>query len=247
MGLSFKAVPDTPCSICGELFHIKPSHKAKITNLSCSLDCAKVHMKRRMSGARNHQHGLTGSLNSTWKGGRRLSFYGYILVDEGGGYQFEHRSVYPCDCEVIHHKNGIKVDNRLSNLECMSLADHCILHSTLDAEFRLRDKEGKFTEDNRSAIKQEVVQSLLSYDLAYPETLLAVLPKVWHKLIVNCRELLLNGNFKIKRSDKKNLYNVTQVKMDELIEHLQYCEHKGDLLGMYSTYMNLALKLYITK
>ena len=63
-----------------------------------------------------------------WKGGRTKR-YGYILIHRPehpyaiGGYVREHRVVmeyfikrYLEPQEVVHHRNGIKTDNRISNL-----------------------------------------------------------------------------------------------------------------------------------
>lgn len=77
-----------------------------------------------------------------WRGGRRISDGGYVEVlmphhprARGNGYVFEHilvaeamlgRPLRPG--EVVHHKNGNKLDNRPENLEIMDSCAHSRLH-----------------------------------------------------------------------------------------------------------------------
>lgn len=85
---------------------------------------------------RNKAH--IGKRSMAWKGGRIKDRFGYILIwmpehpnAKIAGYIHEHRLVMsnqlgrPLESwEFIHHKNGIKDDNRIENLELMTKKVH---------------------------------------------------------------------------------------------------------------------------
>ena len=79
-----------------------------------------------------------GKRSSHWKGGRHKDRHGYIQIwmpehvnARMAGYIHEHRLVMskhlkrPLESfESVHHKNGIKNDNRIENLELMTKRVH---------------------------------------------------------------------------------------------------------------------------
>jgi len=80
-----------------------------------------------------------GPKNGMWKNGRSVASNGYVLIRVGTGhhlsdcrgYAYEHRLVAEKKIgrrlkktDVVHHKNGIKTDNRTDNLEVHSSTAH---------------------------------------------------------------------------------------------------------------------------
>jgi len=89
----------------------------------------------------NGMWGLKKEKNPMWKGGRR-KHNGYINIRVDGhpyagatGYVPEHRLVmekhigrYLLPTELVHHKNGVRDDNHIENLELFSSSNHLKKH-----------------------------------------------------------------------------------------------------------------------
>jgi hypothetical protein len=95
----------------------------------------------------------TGAKNGGWKGGRTVASNGYVLVRVGRdhhladvrGYAYEHRVVAEQILgrrlkpgEEVHHRNGVKTDNRPENLEVAAdSAEHHLHHRKSGCRRRL--------------------------------------------------------------------------------------------------------------
>lgn len=155
------------CPVCSKKFHLKPHSLLRYKNHFCSKECKRRYDSIAMRGAGNHQFGLTGSKNATWKSDEKISNYGYKMIRIPNhpfcnidGFVFEHRLVaekyllndgnsvevdnkkYLNPNFVVHHKNFNKLDNRVENLEIMTKGEHSSLHSKLNP--RKKDIMGRF-------------------------------------------------------------------------------------------------------
>jgi hypothetical protein len=121
----------------------------------CSCGCGEVipikihHHKRGIPRFLNHHSvrvdnpmaGRTGSTNPHYKGGRYVGRTGYVYIHTPAKrspfqYTQEHRLVMERHLgrklrrgEIVHHKNRIKSDNRIENLELLTNSQHSSLHA----------------------------------------------------------------------------------------------------------------------
>jgi HNH endonuclease len=123
----------------------------------CECECGELIPainKRRELARFKRAHNLVlskiGSENQNWKGGRYKDSRGYIRIwrhghpyATGRGYVPEHRLVmeehlgrYLWDFEDVHHKNGIKTDNRIQNLQLLNHGEHSRLTNKIDMSRR---------------------------------------------------------------------------------------------------------------
>lgn len=157
------------CPICGKKYHLKPYAVKRNKMHFCSKECHNKAKQSYFSGSGNHQYGLKGDKNPTWNGGHKVHL-GYIWTYSPEhpfsvgrpGYVLEHRLVaekylltednsvdiggkkYLSREFVVHHKNGIRTDNRPDNLEVIRKGEHTRLHNEVYDRFRNRTLEGRY-------------------------------------------------------------------------------------------------------
>lgn len=142
------------CVICGVDIYVKPHRLLKENfGFTCSRECSSKIRGIKTKGSGNHQYGLKGSLNASFKTGRRISNYGYVLIYNPeherancNGYVFEHILVMEekigrklkfisklhKDNEVVHHIDFNKKNNDITNLQLMTRGEHSTLHNKIN-------------------------------------------------------------------------------------------------------------------
>ena len=145
------------CAYCKKIFHRKNSHKERNIKNYCSRECANIDKSSRYSGEGNHQYGLVGKLNASWKSDERTSYYGYKLIrmlshpyKNVDGFVFEHRLIaekylltnenkieidgnfYLNPAYVVHHLDFNRKNNSVENLLIMDRSSHTKMHQELE-------------------------------------------------------------------------------------------------------------------
>ena len=172
---------NTICPICGKKFHVSSYYKKKCKNNYCSRKCFAEAKKIYMKGEGNHQYGLKGSKNSSWKFDRKTTYWGYIKVRvldhpfrDSEDMVFEHRLVaekYLLNEEnsvlidgkrylkpeyAVHHIDENKKNNNVENLLVMTKKEHMSYHSK---KRYLEKNEGKPKKERKKTFSRKKVKS----------------------------------------------------------------------------------------
>lgn len=155
------------CPVCDKKFHAKPTHKKRYKAICCSMECCKKLKSINFSGENNHQYGLKGELNASWKSDEKISSYGYRLIRcldhpfrNKSDFVFEHRLVaeqyllteensveinrrkYLKKEYEVHHIDDNKLNNNPNNLMVVTKSEHRAIHNYLSP--RQHDELGRF-------------------------------------------------------------------------------------------------------
>ena len=129
----------------------------------CCRSCSHKGLKQSLETKLKKSIASTGEKNHEWRGGRSVTGAGYIAIHlypndffypmtSKKGYVMEHRLVMAKSLdrnlhlwEIVHHKNGIKDDNRIENLQLVSGDRH---NQITILEKRIKYLEGKLAKAN---------------------------------------------------------------------------------------------------
>ena len=171
---SLKGNLNCTCDVCGKQFHLKPYHLNKYKHHCCSKECLNVLKQTLYKGEGNHQYGLKGDLNSSFKGleifknnNNNIDIFVYEPShphSNKNGRIAKHRLVVEqnyelFDCKYfeeingrivlkksshVHHIDGNHNNNDITNLMPVTRAEHRKIHNK-ECEFVRDSATGKIT------------------------------------------------------------------------------------------------------
>jgi len=134
------------CLECQSPF--KPKRKEQVY---CSRSCAGVKKGRRRKGQKTGPQRGRVYKRTLDKDGYVRVYAGLHPYAEGRLMIQEHTAVMEAHigrrlsrCEVVHHINRDRTDNRLCNLRLMTRSEHSLLHGKDESMERSRGEDGRF-------------------------------------------------------------------------------------------------------
>lgn len=159
----FNDPPNCKCAVCGKDLYIKPSHLSsrKHKEVTCSKKCSNKLRETTYLGANNHQFGLKGNLNASFKGpiidhknhsltevmvyvpnhpkanrNGRVTIHRYTV--EQNWEKFDSKFFEEINGirilksgYVVHHKDCNHSNNNIENLEVLTKSEHMKKHSDI--------------------------------------------------------------------------------------------------------------------
>ena len=134
------------CPICKREFHPNRLPHLQYTTY-CSPKCNGIAQRGRPAWCKGLKlPWRSGKKHHNWKGGRIKAPWGYIMIlkknypsSKKNGYILEHRYImekhlgrFLLPSEIVHHLNGNKADNKLSNLVVLLRKKHISNHRLLN-------------------------------------------------------------------------------------------------------------------
>ena len=151
--------PNCECVICHKPMYLKPYRLKRVINgITCSKECANKLKEQYMLGEKNHQFGLKGDKNASFKEKEIFNSAGYIMeyapdhpYADKHGRVLQHRLVIERNSDrfdekfftevgdskylkpeyCVHHINENITDNRIENLQVLTNGEHRKLHNSL--------------------------------------------------------------------------------------------------------------------
>lgn len=148
------------CEVCGKKFHLKPYRLNKNKHCCCSRECLNILKQTLYSGEGNHQYGLKGELNASFKGLEITNVnnniidilvydpthpyanrYGRVtkhrLIVEQNYKMFDYKYFEEINGRVVlkkyshvHHIDGDHNNNDITNLIPVTRAEHRRIHNS---------------------------------------------------------------------------------------------------------------------
>ena len=161
----------TVCPVCSVAFLVRPTRLRRSKNVCCSRECSSILRKTTMKGSNNHQYGLRGSLNSTWKSDVGITNLGYLAQNQHtnctsrhDGSVLVHRSIVEEHLKLndadsdylstvqgqhrlsqsvdVHHIDENKLNFKLANLLITTRGEHTSMHNKMSPV--LKGNDGRF-------------------------------------------------------------------------------------------------------
>ena len=151
----FNKTPNCKCVVCGREMYLKPSRLKRIKNgITCCKECSNKLKSEYMKGDKNHQFGLIGNKNVSFKDENLITNYGYLL-EYCPGHPYPHdRSNHTT--RVLQHRLVVERNSDLFDPVYFEIIDGWkVLKPEYEVHHKNEDKQDNRIENLQVMTKSE--------------------------------------------------------------------------------------------